>query len=97
MSNSIHCRICGYLPPEPPWGINGDAPTFEICPCCGVEWGYEDVSQTSADRFRQRWLAGGAPWQDKRTPQDGLGVQERLARLQLFDQPGALGAEAEGL
>ena len=38
----FYCRICGYRLGFEPWGDDGKTPTYEICPCCGVEFGNED-------------------------------------------------------
>ena len=35
------CRVCGAEQPEAPWGDDGETPTYDICNCCGVEFGYE--------------------------------------------------------
>ena len=35
----IYCRICGYRLGFEPWGDDEKTPTYEICPCCGVEFG----------------------------------------------------------
>jgi hypothetical protein len=56
------CRVCGYRNPDPPWGEDGVCPTSTYCPCCGVEFGYQDSSPQSARWFRDHWLAGGALW-----------------------------------
>ena len=76
-----YCRVCGYEPEEPPWGEAGDFGTFDICPCCCVEWGYEDSSEAAAAQYRERWLRDGAVWADRHTPQDGLTVEKRLKRV----------------
>ena len=47
-----YCRVCGYRSDEPPWGDDGRSPSFNHCPCCGVEWGYQDLLPTAAERFR---------------------------------------------
>lgn len=78
---NVYCLVCGYLPSDPPWRLSGRSPSFEVCPCCGVEWGYEDSSPASVVCYRGRWLADGAAWQDKRTPNDGLDVEARLTRI----------------
>jgi hypothetical protein len=75
------CRVCGYLSEEPPWGLDGCCPTYEYCPCCGVEWGYQDSLPTSADRFRSEWVRRGGTWADRTVPADGLITNERLHRL----------------
>ena len=76
-----YCRVCGYQPQEPPWGLDGRNPSFEFCPCCGVEWGYQDATAVGAERFRAAWLAAGAKWQDRSVASDGLDAQERLRRV----------------
>ncbi|BAJ76364.1 hypothetical protein MTES_3400 [Microbacterium testaceum StLB037] len=75
------CRVCGYFSEEPPWGLDGCCPTYAYCPCCGVEWGYQDSLPTSADRFRANWLQRGGIWEDRAVPPDGLTTNERLHRL----------------
>jgi hypothetical protein len=76
-----YCRVCGYDPGFPPWGPEGDEPTFDICPCCGVEWGYQDCLPTSAIKYRNQWLADGAKWAWRDIPHDGLDLSHRLARV----------------
>lgn len=76
-----YCRVCGYEPTDAPWGPDGTDPSWEICPCCGVEFGYEDATASGVVRFREQWLGAGAPWSDAATSRDGLGVEGRLARV----------------
>ncbi len=56
------CRICGLKQADPPWGEDGNSPTYVICDCCGVEFGYEDSTTKAVQRFRELWLERGAPW-----------------------------------
>lgn len=49
---------------EPPWGMDGRTPLYEHCPCCGVEFGYQDATPEGAKNFREAWLAAGAKWDD---------------------------------
>lgn len=60
-----YCRVCGYELSFPPWGDDGKSPTWEICPCCGTEFGYEDSTPASTRAMRSRWIAGGKQWFDK--------------------------------
>lgn len=46
------CHVCG-LPQE--------VEDHAICPCCGIEFGYDDVRKTSGE-LRLAWLSRGAPW-----------------------------------
>jgi hypothetical protein len=56
------CPVCGYDRMEFP------AEPYNICPCCGTEFGYEDFADTYAERvqrwaqLRRRWLENDAPW-----------------------------------
>lgn len=77
------CRVCGYLSDLLPWGEDGRSASFEICPCCGVEWGYEDSLPQGVRAYRQEWLERGAPWFTPEEPHDGLTTEERLARVPL--------------
>lgn len=56
-------------------------PSFDICPCCGVEWGYEDATPTAIMSYRNAWVASGAQWYDASIVSDGLSTVERLKRL----------------
>jgi hypothetical protein len=79
--NDDCCRICGFRPDTPPWGPNGQTPSFEICPSCGVEYGYEDSTLAAVSRYRKEWLKNGGGWSDASVPKDGLTSQERLRNI----------------
>lgn len=81
------CRVCGFWSDDPPWGDDGRSPTYFFCPCCGVEWGYQDCFPSAAERFRARWLAEGAPWRHRKELPDGLTTAERLRRIGTRAQP----------
>ncbi|MGH8013635.1 MAG: hypothetical protein ACREQ4_14155 [Candidatus Binataceae bacterium] len=56
-----YCPVCGYDSlTKPPVDYN-------ICPCCGTEFGYDDIAH-SWDELRTLWLSGGARWFSKHTP-----------------------------
>jgi len=48
------CPVCGYHMKEPPRDFN-------ICPSCGTEFGYDDISMTH-EELRRLWLDEGAQW-----------------------------------
>jgi hypothetical protein len=59
------CFVCGLDLTgldELPWGEDGDSPTFNYCPCCGVEFGYGDATIEAAKTWRDTWLASGGDW-----------------------------------
>ncbi|MGD0773434.1 MAG: CPCC family cysteine-rich protein [Candidatus Solibacter sp.] len=55
------CPVCGYraLPFAPV--------DYHICPCCGTEFGADDVD-FSHEELRSRWIDGGMRWFSKVTP-----------------------------
>ncbi|KAA5536816.1 hypothetical protein F0919_03860 [Taibaiella lutea] len=57
-----HCRVCGLYIEDAPWGEDGKSPTYEICPCCGVEFGNEDYILESVRSYRKKWLDNGTNW-----------------------------------
>jgi hypothetical protein len=66
-----YCRICGLYIEDEPWGEDGYCPTHEICPCCGVEFGYEDYTIESIIEYRNQWIKNGAEWFiEKQRPED---------------------------
>ncbi len=65
------CRVCGLLLEEPPWGDDGQSPTYDFCPCCGVEFGYGDATPQAARQWRHTWITAGATWREpERRPAD---------------------------
>jgi len=63
MCTKYVCNVCGYNElTSPPWGENGHTASFDICPCCGVEFGYEDSTETGKKRFLNHWIDNGAVW-----------------------------------
>jgi len=52
-NNLYVCRVFGALQSDPPWGETGKDPSFDICDCCGVEFGYEDATLSGLKRYRE--------------------------------------------
>ena len=57
MSKSCYCPACGFPLEFEPWA-NG-SPSDEICPCCGIQFGYDDAAELARnargdDRFGYR-------------------------------------------
>lgn len=75
------CRVCGYLLSSPPWGADGQSPTFEYCPSCGVEFGYEDSNIAGMRAYRERWLATGARWAERGGPPPCWNPEEQLTNI----------------
>ena len=82
MSANYFCHVCGFsLGPDAPWGEDGLNPTFIICDCCGVEFGYEDCLLTGVSRHRNQWLASGASWRNPKARPAGWSLDQQLSQI----------------
>jgi hypothetical protein len=60
-SETYLCPVCGYPGlSDPPVDEFGCA-TFEICPCCGTEFGYHDARRSHSE-LRSQWIENGRQW-----------------------------------
>lgn len=74
------CPVCGYDRLEE-MAYDGTAPSFEICPSCGTEFGYDD-SGRSHEELRSTWVAKGCHWWSTfQSPPPGWDPTDQLARL----------------
>ena len=59
------CRVCGLEYTDYyPWGEDGQSATYDICVCCGCEFGYDDDENASGKgtfAYRQEWFDKGIP------------------------------------
>lgn len=57
------CPVCGYSGlDEPSHDPITGSPSFDICPCCGCEFGYNDATPSAKEDFLKTWIAQGTPW-----------------------------------
>lgn len=61
------CPVCGYELDFAPW--MGASPADEICPSCGIQFGYDDAvggdvqaRNSVYDTWRESWIKKGMPW-----------------------------------
>ena len=66
--SKFYCRICGLEQLEAPWGEDGETASFEICGCCGCEFGYDDYNIKNIKKYRNLWLNGELNWQNNIKP-----------------------------
>jgi hypothetical protein len=72
------CPVCGF-------GLDFPPEDFNICPCCGTEFGYDDASRSYSE-LRKRWLRDGALWWSQYlTPPLGWDPWEQINGL--FERP----------
>lgn len=79
------CPVCGYDGLEEPVYDEIGEPSFEICSCCGVEFGFDDfdIKNLTFVTVREKWLKDGAKWFDKAAKPKNWNLEEQLKNLQL--------------
>lgn len=80
-NNLKYCKICGLEQEKFPWGEDGKTPNFDICDCCGVEFGYEDYTLVSLNKFRQEWLSSGGIWFEKEAMPENWDMEEQMENV----------------
>lgn len=81
--NKYICPVCGYPNlDEPPRDENG-RPSFDICDCCGIEFGYEDCTETNIIEFREKWIKSGAKWFCENEKPSNWDIKEQLRNINI--------------
>ena len=78
------CPVCGYRGFDEPPYIGLDA-SCDICPCCGVEFGFDDFDFESMSFViaRNKWLKDGAKWFNKNQKPKNWNLEEQLKNTEL--------------
>ena len=55
----------------PPYGLSLGEASYDVCPCCGFEFGFDDepgggTEPSTFASYRAEWIAGGYRWFDER-------------------------------
>ena len=74
---------------EPPYEDSLGPASYDVCSCCGFEFGFDDNPGASAradsfESYRQDWLDRGAPWFSPVARPAGWSVDEQLAAAGLI-------------
>jgi hypothetical protein len=83
------CPVCGLLLDFKPW--DGESPSDEICPSCGIQFGYDDAAGGNMEmrnrchaRWREKWISSGMVWHSKGTRRpDNWDPKSQLTNLKL--------------
>jgi hypothetical protein len=75
------CKVCGYKSDYPPWGEDGKTASFELCLCCGVEFGYEDATPQATINYRNSWINKGAIWFHKEFKPSDWSFKDQLKKI----------------
>lgn len=79
------CYVCGYPNlDEPPMGVDGKIPSFDICDCCGIQFGYEDKNEDSINKYREKWIKTGGKWLMKDSCPQNWSMKEQLKNISVF-------------
>ena len=80
------CPVCGMHLDSAAW-TDGLA-SFDICPCCGTQFGYDDccggdaaVRRAWYRQARKAWVAGGMRWWSSHKPPAGWDPVRQLAMV----------------
>lgn len=97
------CPACGFGGlANQPW--SGESPSDDICPSCGIQFGYHDARGTDATqrqgiyrKWRERWIAEGMPWHAAsiQAPPRSWDPADQVANLVATDHLVDLGKSAE--
>jgi len=68
----------------PPYSRFLGAPSYDVCDCCGFEFGNDDEPGTgnavSFERYRSDWQEEGCPWFAPERRPEGWCLADQLAR-----------------
>jgi hypothetical protein len=81
LPNTHECRVCGCYSEDYPWGEDGRSPSFEICSCCGVQFGKEDNDFESIKQYRAKWISAGGVWFDKGYKPTQWDITEQMKKI----------------
>jgi predicted RNA-binding Zn-ribbon protein involved in translation (DUF1610 family) len=65
-NDQYSCPVCGIDGLLDPAYDSAGCASFEICPSCGTEFGYDDARK-SHQELRKLWVASGALWHSRNT------------------------------
>lgn len=72
---------------EPPYEQYFGTPSYEVCACCGFEFGNDDNPGTGApdsfEEYLSAWIRSGAEWFDPALRPKGWRLEEQLAQAGL--------------
>jgi hypothetical protein len=80
------CPVCGLGLDFAPW--DGGSASDEICPCCFIQFGYDDFAggdlnlrRETYAQWRQKWIAEGMPWRGSRKPPEAWAPATQVSRV----------------
>ncbi|MBS9801675.1 hypothetical protein J4052_01610 [Bacillus toyonensis] len=76
------CVICGFDDLlDPPY--EEGYPLYEICPCCGFQFGFDDCDQgCTFVAHREKWLEKGAVWHNNTEKPTEWSLEKQLKNIE---------------
>jgi len=77
------CPICGYTRLQmSPYDEHG-YPSYEICDCCGFEYGFDDDSEGySFENYREKWINEGFKFSNDKMQPETWNRQTMIKQLE---------------
>ncbi|MDS0525033.1 hypothetical protein NNC19_05015 [Clostridium sp. SHJSY1] len=79
--NKYICPVCGYDELEEAPRDETGRPSFDICDCCGVKFGYEDCTKKSIKKYRDKWIKEGCNWTSEELKPDEWNIEKQLKNI----------------
>jgi len=79
--NLYSCRICWFKNEDKPWWDDGKSPTFCFCPCCWVEFWYQDGCSKAIKMYRKRWIEEWMPWFKEEKKPENWSLKEQIKEV----------------
>jgi hypothetical protein len=74
---------------KPPYEQHFGDPSYEVCPCCGFEFGNDDNpgtgAPTSFEEYLREWVRSGCEWFDPAMKSEGWRLEVQLESAGLTD------------
>jgi len=85
INKNMTCRICGFLYDDYyPWGENGNTPDYEMCACCGGEFGFDDDIHACGkpiQEYRSKWIDEGANFYNPSKRPENWNLEVQLGNI----------------
>lgn len=76
------CYVCGFPDlDKPPWKEDGITPSYEVCVCCGVEFGIDDINEAALNDYERSWFTGTGEWLINEGKPEDWSKEEQLKNI----------------
>lgn len=76
------CTVCGYDKLDEPPYDDKNRGNFDICPCCGFQFGVDDDDKGYTFKaYRDSWIGKGAKWFQPDLKPENWNLENQLKNL----------------